>query len=181
AFEANIDYEALMIGLVVVVRRQTKDLHVFIDSMLIVDQVEGHKEANKGKAKRTSRTMEGPRGQLAPGPREYSYALRLNFQAFEADIDYEALMTGLVVVVGRQMKDLYVFIDSMLIVDQVEGYKEASKGKAKRYPEEFMNSQSFEPEGIGIDEIGNRLVKMPKPRSIIWNKDQAVNRNTLHR
>ncbi|GJT18572.1 hypothetical protein Tco_0877278 [Tanacetum coccineum] len=93
-------------------------------------------------------TKEGPSEELVPGPKswrlyigreaskegfgvglilidpeekEYSHAVGLNFHASKDDMDYEALLVGLVFAVGSQMKDLHVFVNLKLLVDQVEG------------------------------------------------------------
>nr|GFD60708.1 hypothetical protein [Tanacetum cinerariifolium] len=42
----------------------------------------------------------------------YSYAIRLKFHAFKDNMDYEALLVGLVASAGRGMKDLHFFTDS---------------------------------------------------------------------
>nr|GEV10014.1 hypothetical protein [Tanacetum cinerariifolium] len=85
-------------------------------------------------------------------PRENSYALRLNFQASEADMDYEAFMAGLAVAAGRQITNLHVFINSKLIVPN------------------HPPSKCFEPKGRGINWAGNHLVRMLKPGSAVGIK-----------
>ncbi|GKA18259.1 gag-pol polyprotein [Tanacetum coccineum] len=68
---------------------------------------------------------------IDPEGKEYSHAIRLNFHASEDDMDYEALLAGLAVVVRRQMKDLHMFVTLKLLVDQVKGNKEPKKGRAR--------------------------------------------------
>nr|GFC60814.1 hypothetical protein [Tanacetum cinerariifolium] len=53
--------------------------------------------------------------------REYSHAICLNFHASKDDMDYEALLAGLVAFAERGMKDLDVLVDSRFLVDQVKG------------------------------------------------------------
>ncbi|GKD04970.1 reverse transcriptase domain-containing protein [Tanacetum coccineum] len=72
--------------------------------------------------------------------REYSHAIHLNFQASEGDMDCEALLAGLVASFRRGMKDLHVFVDSRLLIDQVEGSKVSRTEEAKRYKEEIMDA-----------------------------------------
>ncbi|GKE59110.1 putative reverse transcriptase domain-containing protein, partial [Tanacetum coccineum] len=72
--------------------------------------------------------------------KEYSHDVQLNFHASKDYMDYEALLGGLVVSDGRQMKDLHVFVNSKLLVDQVEGNIEPKKGGAKIYREEVMDA-----------------------------------------
>ncbi|GKB46679.1 hypothetical protein Tco_0897432 [Tanacetum coccineum] len=49
----------------------------------------------------------------------------------------EALLTGLVASTGKDMKDLHVFIDSQILVDQVEGNRIPATGPEKRYSKEL--------------------------------------------
>ncbi|GJW39849.1 reverse transcriptase domain-containing protein [Tanacetum coccineum] len=75
-----------------------------------------------------------------PEGKEYSHAIHLNFHASEDNMDYEALLAGLVVSTEIQMKDLHVFISSRLLVDQVKGNRVLKTEGAKRYREEVMDS-----------------------------------------
>ncbi|GKC23114.1 reverse transcriptase domain-containing protein, partial [Tanacetum coccineum] len=52
----------------------------------------------------------------------------------------EALLAGLVASVGKGMKDLHVFIDSQILVDQVEGSRVPATEQEKRYMEEIMDA-----------------------------------------
>nr|GEU86631.1 hypothetical protein [Tanacetum cinerariifolium] len=70
----------------------------------------------------------------------YPYAIRLNFYALEDIMDYEALLVGLVVSASRGIKDLHVFIDSRMLVDQVEGSRILRTKEAKKYKEEIMDA-----------------------------------------
>ncbi|GJQ99181.1 reverse transcriptase domain-containing protein [Tanacetum coccineum] len=70
--------------------------------------------------------------------KEYSHAIRLNFYASEDDMDYEALLVGLVASAGKGMKGLHVFVDSKFLVNQVEGNRVPRTEGAKRYREEIM-------------------------------------------
>ncbi|GJU64867.1 reverse transcriptase domain-containing protein [Tanacetum coccineum] len=121
---------------------------------------------------------------LDPEEKEYYYVPRLNFRASETDMKYEALLTGLDVVFERQIKDLHVFVDSKLMIDQVKGHKEAKKGKTKRYRgggyecnnpflqvSDHSPSYRFKPKSKGIDGVDNHLVGLPNPGSIRWDKD----------
>ncbi|GKC10868.1 hypothetical protein Tco_1007650 [Tanacetum coccineum] len=85
-------------------------------------------KCQKGTMERPSKQGKGLKKN--PEGKEYSHAIRLNFHASEDDMDYEALLVGLAVAVGRQMKDLYMFVTLKLLVDQVEGNKEPKKGRA---------------------------------------------------
>ncbi|GKE03910.1 reverse transcriptase domain-containing protein [Tanacetum coccineum] len=56
------------------------------------------------------------------------------------DMDYEALLVGLAAAAGRQMKHLHVFVNSKLLVDQLEGNREPKKEGAMIYKEEVMDA-----------------------------------------
>nr|GEU99888.1 hypothetical protein [Tanacetum cinerariifolium] len=58
---------------------------------------------------------------INPEAKTYSYAICLNFEAPKHIMNYEALLAGLVASAGKGMKDLHVFIDLQILVDQVEG------------------------------------------------------------
>nr|GEW70174.1 hypothetical protein [Tanacetum cinerariifolium] len=75
-----------------------------------------------------------------PEEREYSHAIRLNLHASKEDMDYEAFLARLIASVGRGMKDLHVFFDSRLLVDQVEGNRVLRTEGAKRYMEAIMDA-----------------------------------------
>ncbi|GKB59229.1 putative reverse transcriptase domain-containing protein [Tanacetum coccineum] len=74
-----------------------------------------------------------------PERKEYPHAVHLSFYASEDDMDYEALLAGLVASAGRGMKDLHVFVGSKILVDQMEGNKIPRTEGAKRYREEIMD------------------------------------------
>ncbi|GJY20662.1 reverse transcriptase domain-containing protein [Tanacetum coccineum] len=57
----------------------------------------------------------------SPEGKVYSYVIRLNFHASEDIMDYEALLARLFASVERGMKDLHVFAESKMLVDQAEG------------------------------------------------------------
>ncbi|GKE55950.1 reverse transcriptase domain-containing protein [Tanacetum coccineum] len=75
-----------------------------------------------------------------PEEREYSHAIHLNLHASEEDMDYEALLAGLIASTRRGMKDLHVFVDSRLLVDQAEGNRIPRTEGAIRYMEEIMDA-----------------------------------------
>ncbi|GKA28059.1 reverse transcriptase domain-containing protein [Tanacetum coccineum] len=54
----------------------------------------------------------------------------------------EALLAGLVASAGKGMKDLHVFIDSQILVDQVEGSRVPATKQEKRYREEIMDAMT---------------------------------------
>ncbi|GJY84324.1 hypothetical protein Tco_0497700 [Tanacetum coccineum] len=76
----------------------------------------------------------------SPERKEYSHAIRLNFNASEDDMDYEALLAGIAASVGRRMKDLHTFVSSRILVDQVKGNRVPRIKGSKRYREEVMDA-----------------------------------------
>ncbi|GKB07815.1 reverse transcriptase domain-containing protein [Tanacetum coccineum] len=75
-----------------------------------------------------------------PEEKEYSHAIRLNFYASEDDMDYEALLAGLVAFAKSGMKDLPVFIGSKFLVDQVRWNRVPRTERARRYRKEIMDA-----------------------------------------
>nr|GEV18213.1 reverse transcriptase domain-containing protein [Tanacetum cinerariifolium] len=70
----------------------------------------------------------------------YSYAIRLNFDAPNHIMDYEALLAGLVASAGKGIKDLLVFIDSKVLVDHMEGGRTQATKEARKYMEEIIDA-----------------------------------------
>ncbi|GKC70621.1 reverse transcriptase domain-containing protein [Tanacetum coccineum] len=73
----------------------------------------------------------------------YSYVIRLNFDAPDNIMDYEALLVGLVASAGKGMKELHVFIDSKILVDQVEGSRTPVTEEAREYKKEIMDAAAL--------------------------------------
>nr|GEU73390.1 reverse transcriptase domain-containing protein [Tanacetum cinerariifolium] len=67
------------------------------------------------------------------------YAIHLKFNADHA-MDCETLLAGLVDFVNKDMKDLYVFIDSLTLVAQIEGNHTPTTEHERKYKEEIMDA-----------------------------------------
>ncbi|GKC03700.1 gag-pol polyprotein, partial [Tanacetum coccineum] len=80
---------------------------------------------------------------VSPDKKASSYVIRLNFYAPEESIDYEALLVGLVASTGKGMKDLHVFVESRVLVDQMEGSRVPRTREEKKYKEEVMNATAL--------------------------------------
>ncbi|GJT62523.1 reverse transcriptase domain-containing protein [Tanacetum coccineum] len=80
---------------------------------------------------------------LDPDEKMHSYAIRLNFDAPDYIMDYEALLAGLIASASKGMKDLHVFIDSKILVDQVEGSRTPTMEEARKYREDIMDSSAL--------------------------------------
>ncbi|GKE74983.1 gag-pol polyprotein [Tanacetum coccineum] len=70
----------------------------------------------------------------------YSFAIRLNFSALDDNMNYEALLAGLFASANKGRKDLHVFVDSQILVDQVEGNRVLRTKETKKYMEEVMDA-----------------------------------------
>nr|GEU63902.1 hypothetical protein [Tanacetum cinerariifolium] len=55
---------------------------------------------------------------IAPDDVEYSYALRLNFSDSNNEAEYEALLAGLQINFEMHVKDIHVFVDSIIVASQ---------------------------------------------------------------
>ncbi|GJU68132.1 hypothetical protein Tco_1254391 [Tanacetum coccineum] len=77
---------------------------------------------------------------VSPDEKMHSYAIRLKFNAFDHAMDCEALLAGLVIFSIKCMKDLYVFIDSLTLVAQIEGNHMPPTKQQRKYKEEIMDA-----------------------------------------
>ncbi|GKF19237.1 reverse transcriptase domain-containing protein, partial [Tanacetum coccineum] len=75
---------------------------------------------------------------IAPDDVEYSYALCLNFSNSNNDVEYEALLAGLRIATEMQVKYIHAFVDSKLVVSQVEGSYEAKGERMIKYREKVL-------------------------------------------
>ncbi|GJY65475.1 hypothetical protein Tco_0467713 [Tanacetum coccineum] len=103
-----------------------------------------------------------------------SYAICLNFYAFEESMHYEALLVGLVAYAGKGMQDLHVFVSSKELVDKVEGHKVPKTMETKKYMDEVGCNRS-------IPQVPNRTcnnqTRVPQPRGIGWYQDKTIDGN----
>ncbi|GKD13194.1 reverse transcriptase domain-containing protein [Tanacetum coccineum] len=77
---------------------------------------------------------------VSPDEKMHSYAISLNFSASNHVMDCEALLAGLVASDSKGMEDLYVFIDSLTLVAQIEGNHTPATKPERKYKEEIMNA-----------------------------------------
>ncbi|GKC96501.1 reverse transcriptase domain-containing protein [Tanacetum coccineum] len=128
------------------------------------EQVEGTPDANKGSKFSLSKMLQAkstptPRawrlylgketieegsgaGIILVSPEEnmHSYVICLKFNAFNHVIDCEALWAGLATSTNQGMKDLYVFINSLTLVAQVEGSHTPATKQVRKYKEEILDA-----------------------------------------
>ncbi|GJT36872.1 reverse transcriptase domain-containing protein [Tanacetum coccineum] len=62
---------------------------------------------------------------ITPGGKEYTYALRFEFETTNNKAEYEALLAGLRIAKKMEIKSLAIFADSQLMVNQIKGLFEA--------------------------------------------------------
>nr|GEU74944.1 reverse transcriptase domain-containing protein [Tanacetum cinerariifolium] len=77
---------------------------------------------------------------VSPDEKMHSYAIRLKFNASDHSMDCKALMAGLFASINKDMKDLYVFIDSLTLVAQIEGSHTPATKHKRKYKEEIMDA-----------------------------------------
>ncbi|GKA87114.1 gag-pol polyprotein [Tanacetum coccineum] len=80
---------------------------------------------------------------INPDAKTCSYTIRLNFNTPNHIMNYEALLARLVASAGKGMKDLHVFIDSQILVDQMEGIRIPATEQEKRYREEIIDATTL--------------------------------------
>nr|GFA85518.1 reverse transcriptase domain-containing protein [Tanacetum cinerariifolium]GFA87099.1 reverse transcriptase domain-containing protein [Tanacetum cinerariifolium] len=64
--------------------------------------------------------------------KEYTYALRFEFETTKNEAKYEALLAGLRIAKERKIQELIIFVDSQLVANQVNGLFEARKPVIKQ-------------------------------------------------
>nr|GEV22327.1 hypothetical protein [Tanacetum cinerariifolium] len=88
--------------------------------------------------------------------REYTYALMFEFETTNNEAGYEALLAGLQITEEMKIEDLYIFVDSQLVANQVKGIFEARQPVIKQYLEktrEILKSfKSYSMEHVKQDQ-----------------------------
>ncbi|GJS95101.1 reverse transcriptase domain-containing protein [Tanacetum coccineum] len=70
---------------------------------------------------------------VSPEGKEYTYALRFEFETTNNEAEYEALLAGLRIVEEMEIKNLVIYIYSQVVVNQVKGLVEARQHVIKQY------------------------------------------------
>ncbi|GKC51748.1 reverse transcriptase domain-containing protein [Tanacetum coccineum] len=68
---------------------------------------------------------------VIPEGKEYTYALRFEFETTNNEAEYEALMAGLHIAKEMEIRELIIFVDSQLVANQVKGLFEARQPTIK--------------------------------------------------
>ena len=91
------------------------------------------------------------------------YEIRLQYQATNNEVEYEALLKGLELAKSIKTKSILVLGDSQLIMSQINGIYEAKEGRMKKYLEKVL-----------------RLVKKFKEANFVQiPREENVEANTL--
>ncbi|GJR40950.1 reverse transcriptase domain-containing protein [Tanacetum coccineum] len=80
-----------------------------------------------------------------PEGKEYTYALRFEFETTNNEAEYEALIAGLRIAKEMQVQELAIFVDSQLVANQVKGLFEARQQTIKQYLEKTIGLLSSFP------------------------------------
>ncbi|GJR25043.1 reverse transcriptase domain-containing protein [Tanacetum coccineum] len=70
---------------------------------------------------------------VSPEGKEYTYALRFEFETTNNEAEYEALLADLRIVEEMEIKNLVIYIYSQVVVNQVKGLVEARQHVIKQY------------------------------------------------
>ncbi|GKC44813.1 reverse transcriptase domain-containing protein [Tanacetum coccineum] len=76
---------------------------------------------------------------VSPEGKEYTYALRFEFETTNNEAEYEALLAGLRIVKEMEIRELIIFVDSQLVANQVKGLFEARQPTIKQYLEKMID------------------------------------------
>ncbi|GJZ45315.1 putative reverse transcriptase domain, ribonuclease H-like domain protein [Tanacetum coccineum] len=68
---------------------------------------------------------------VSPEGKEYTYALRFEFETTNNEAKYEALLAGLRIAKLMEIRELIIFVDSQLVANQVKGLFEARQPTIK--------------------------------------------------
>nr|GEV56615.1 reverse transcriptase domain-containing protein [Tanacetum cinerariifolium] len=73
-----------------------------------------------------------------PEGKEYTYALRFEFETTNNEAEYEALLTGLRIAKEMKIQELIIIVDSQLVANQVNRLFEARQPVIKQYLEKII-------------------------------------------
>ncbi|GJV24050.1 reverse transcriptase domain-containing protein [Tanacetum coccineum] len=108
-----------------------------------------------------------------PKGREYTYALRFEFETTNNEAEYEALLAGPRIAEETKIEDLDIFIDSQLIANQVKGLFEARQLVINQYLEktkEILKSfKSYSMEHLRQDQ-NKKAYALRKIASMTFSK-----------
>ncbi|GKE26310.1 reverse transcriptase domain-containing protein [Tanacetum coccineum] len=74
---------------------------------------------------------------VSPEGKEYTYALGFKFETMNNEAEYEALLAGLRIADEMEIKNLAIYVDLQLVVNQVKGLFKAKQPAIKQYLEKM--------------------------------------------
>ncbi|GJT43140.1 reverse transcriptase domain-containing protein [Tanacetum coccineum] len=109
-------------------RKRGDDKKEMAKDFLIEVPFEDKRKETGGKKTRSARLM-----LIDPEGKEYTYALRFEFETTNNEAEYEALMAGLRIAHEMEIVSLEIFVDSQLLVNQIKGTYAAKQPTIKEY------------------------------------------------
>ncbi|GJW75570.1 reverse transcriptase domain-containing protein [Tanacetum coccineum] len=85
--------------------------------------------------------------------KEYSYALRFEFEITKNEAEYEALLAGLRISQEMETTKVAIFLDSQLVVNQIKGTYAAKPFSIKSYLHEPVNIGELDPDDSAMPEL----------------------------
>ncbi|GKG12090.1 reverse transcriptase domain-containing protein, partial [Tanacetum coccineum] len=70
---------------------------------------------------------------IDPTGKEYTYALRFEFETTNNEVEYEALLAGLRIALEMEITKVAIFLDSQLVVNQINETYQAKQLSIKSY------------------------------------------------
>ncbi|GKE14701.1 hypothetical protein Tco_1422278 [Tanacetum coccineum] len=89
---------------------------------------------------------------VIPEGKEYTYALRFEFETNNNEAEYEALLAGLYIAKEMEIRELIIFVDSQLVANQVKGIFEARQPAIKQMDDPNMTMEEY----IKFEEVKAR-------------------------
>ncbi|GJW19127.1 reverse transcriptase domain-containing protein [Tanacetum coccineum] len=110
---------------------------------------------------------------ISPEGKEYTYALRFEFETTNNEAEYEVLLAGLHIAKEIKVQELTIFVDSQLVANQVKGLFEARQPVIKQYLEKskelLASFPSYVVEHIKRDQ-NKKADALSKLASMIFSK-----------
>nr|GEU48611.1 reverse transcriptase domain-containing protein [Tanacetum cinerariifolium] len=159
------EYEALLAGLRIAQEMEITKVAIFLDSQLVVNQIKGT-YANEWKLYTDRASSSDGAGVglilIDPACKEYTYALRFEFETTNNKAEYEALLARLRIAQEMEITKVAIFLDSQLVVNQIKGTYAAKQLSIKSYLQKVKTTlKGFE--GYTVEHV---LVKILAKRSI---------------
>ncbi|GJU87334.1 ribonuclease H-like domain-containing protein [Tanacetum coccineum] len=106
---------------------------------------------------------------IDPAGKEYTYALRFEFETTNNEAEYEALLVGLRIAQEMEITKVAIFIDSQLVVNQIKGTYAAKQLSIKSYLQKnYKAGLLFGYLCTGIAAKGNSRLTIKQGKSTIW-------------